>query len=213
MRSQPRKENAVKIDGINSMFCLTVLLVTAAIPAGAETSEQGLSQSRVQIVGHISFGERSLVDIALTTAGGRRYVYVQHSQDEGVSIVEVTNTSQPTLLASVFWPDGAELGQFTFLGDYAIGNGLPSGAGIARSRRGIVVWSLRHDPRPSDALGFRCVTRAIVDQKQIYVLNDAGLWIVEAPAGHTIAVSFMGSVCTTAIRRTLQSQSAREGEY
>ena len=203
----------MKAGAINSVLCLTVLLMTAAVPAGAETRGQELTQSGVQIVGHVSFGERRLVDLALTTAVGRRYLYVQHSQDEGVSIVEVTNASQPTLLARVFWPDGAELGQFTFLGDYAIGNGLPSGGGIAQNRRGIVVSSLPRDSSPGTALGFTCVTRAVVDQQHIYVLNDTGLWIAEAPTGHTIAVSFTRDVCTAVIGSGLHSRSTKEGGY
>jgi hypothetical protein len=139
--------------------------------------------------------------MALTTAGGRRYLYVQHSKDEGVSIVEVTNPSQPTLLATVFWPDGAELGQFTFLGDYAIGKVLPPGGGTAENRRAIVVWSLPHDSSPGAGLGFTFVTRAVVDQRHIYVLNDAGLWIVEASTGDRAAVSFTTGICTRASRK------------
>ena len=115
----------------------------------------------------------------------------------GVSIVEVTNPSQPKLLAKVFWPDGAQLGQLTFLGDYAIGNVLPSSDGTAAGK-GIVVWSLLHDSSPSPVLGFMCVTRAVVDQSYVYVLNDAGLWIVAAPKGETDTVSLTRGFCATA---------------
>lgn len=47
-------------------------------------------------------------------------------------------------------------------------------------------------------LGFTCVTRAVVDQGYIYVLNNAGLWIVEAPTGETGTVSLTRGFCLTA---------------
>lgn len=115
----------MKTDDVNGTRFLTLLLITAAVAVGAEAQGRQRSPADAQIVGHVSFGETTLADMALTTAGGRRYLYVQHSKDEDLSIVEVTNPSQPKLLATVFWPDGAQLGQLTFLGDYAIGYVMP----------------------------------------------------------------------------------------
>jgi len=53
----------MKAGGIGTL-CLTVFLVTAATPARAETKGERLSPSEVQIVGHVSFGERALADMA-----------------------------------------------------------------------------------------------------------------------------------------------------
>jgi hypothetical protein len=42
--------------------------------------------------------------MALTTASGRRDLDVLHSKDRGVSILDVTDTSQPAVLEATFWP-------------------------------------------------------------------------------------------------------------
>jgi hypothetical protein len=44
------------------------------------------------------------LDMALTTASGRRDLDVLHSKDRGVSILDVTDTSQPAVLEATFWP-------------------------------------------------------------------------------------------------------------
>jgi hypothetical protein len=45
--------------------------------------------------------------MALTTGSGRRYLYVLHSKDRGVSILDVADPSQPAVLETTFWPEGA----------------------------------------------------------------------------------------------------------
>jgi hypothetical protein len=104
---------------------MTVFLIVLAISAPVAARVKKHNRTGAQVVGHIQFKDKALVDMALTTGSGRLYLYLQHSKDEGVSILDVTDPSQPTVLETTFWPEGENLGQFTFLGDYAVGEVLP----------------------------------------------------------------------------------------
>ena len=41
------------------------------------------------------------------TGSGRRYLYVLHSKVRRISILDVTDPSQPAVLETRFWPEGA----------------------------------------------------------------------------------------------------------
>jgi len=149
---------------------LILIGVAVAVPAQVTAANRKQDGAGARIVSHFSFDGKAPVDMALTTGADRYYLYVQHANDEGVSIVDVTNSSQPKLLCTTFWPEGAEVGGLTFLGDYAIGEVLPIDGPVATDAGGARFVK-----------GFMRVKRAILDQGMVYVLTDTDVWILKAP--------------------------------
>jgi hypothetical protein len=156
---------------IDWLIALILIGVAVAVPAQMTAANRKQDGADARVVGHFSFDGKALVDMALTTGADRHYLYVQHANDEGVSIVDVTNFSQPKLLCTTFWPEGAEVGGLTFLGDYAIGEVLPIGGGPVATDAGGARF----------VKGFMRVKRAILDQGMVYVLTDTDVWILKAP--------------------------------
>jgi len=154
--------------GVIQLMALLLIAVAVAMPATSWSKKHDEADAR--LVGHLRFESKILVDMVLTTGGGRRYLYVLHSQDEGVSIIDVTSPSQPKLLGTTFWPEGAELGGLTFMGDYAVGDDTSVSRAHSRLSEAKVVTSLAH------------VKRAIFNEGLVYVLTDTEVWIVGVPS-------------------------------
>jgi hypothetical protein len=73
--------------------------------------------------------------------------------------------------------------QFTFLGDYAVGEVLSSGCDPRPTDGRVVLHRSRLDD-PWAWLGFTCVKRAMdVEGGLVYVLSDTGLGIVGTSSG------------------------------
>src|SRR5260370_30450356 len=75
-------------------------------PQSRLTFACGASEQNIPRASH-SIAAAALLDMALTTGSGRRYLYVLHSKDRGVSILDVADPSQPAVLETTFWPEGA----------------------------------------------------------------------------------------------------------
>ena len=75
-------------------------------PQSRLTFACGASDQNIHRASH-SVAAAALLDMALTTGSGRRYLCVLHWKDRGVSIFDVTDPSQPAVLETTFWPEGA----------------------------------------------------------------------------------------------------------
>ena len=81
-------------------------------------------------------------------------------------------------LDTINWPGDVQLGQLNFLDDVAAGAALPQ-VGDSRAGREFVVWDLSHPTEPKAVQRFTGVKRAIIDHDGfVYVLSDAGLWVL-----------------------------------
>ena len=115
--------------------------------------------------------------MALTTAADRRYLYVQHSNDEGITLFDVTNPTRPKLLGTTFWLEGEKVGDLTLLGDYAVGTMLPVDDGSPETD--LALRARLFIGAPSQTR-FKHLKRAIFDEGFVYVLTDTGVWIIAA---------------------------------
>ena len=107
-----------------SRLGLAALLTTALLlPLGNASAKDRKvkSENEAHIVAHISFSELSAVDMAMhTKADDKYYLYVQHSKDEGVSIVDISKPAQAKTLGVISWPDPALSSRMFVTGDMAI---------------------------------------------------------------------------------------------
>ena len=78
---------------------LTIALVVTVSSASAKSHEPNGSVAASQVVAHISFAGLSAVDMAmLKKVNDKYYLYVQHSKDQGISVVDVSNPAQPEVV-------------------------------------------------------------------------------------------------------------------
>jgi hypothetical protein len=112
------------------------------------------------------------------------YLYVQHSKDQGISIIDVSKPAQAKTIGDIPWPDPAVSSRMNLTGDLAIvaeSEVLPMRG--SASTDDLVLWDLSNPTAPRVVQKFSGVVKWLQDERNfIYVLNGEGLWIVSKPA-------------------------------
>ncbi len=138
-----------------------------------------------QVVAHISFSGLSAVDMAMQRkVNDKYYLYVEHSRDQGISIIDISKPTQPKAVGVIPWPDPALSGRMSLTGGVAIiseSEVLPMRG--STSTDDLVLWDLSNPAAPRVVQKFLGVVKWLQDERNfIYVLNGDGLWVVSEPA-------------------------------
>jgi len=177
-----RGSRSVKFNSAASALLTIVLLVS--VGASAKDHKLKGSDNQAQVVAHISFVGLSVVDMAMQRkANDKYYIYVQHSKDQGISIIDISKPAQPKAVGVIPWPDPALSSRMNVTGDLAII--AESGVLSMRttSNDDLVLWDLSNPAAPRVVQKFSGVVKWLQDERNfIYVLNGDGLWVVSKPA-------------------------------
>src|SRR5579872_1975958 len=182
--------NKIRISKSVELSASTVALLAIALVvtvSGASAKEHKLKGTGAgsQVVAHISFSGLSDVDMTMQKkVNDKYYLYVQHSKDQGISIIDVTNPAQPKAAGVIPWPDPAVSSRMNPAGDLAIiseSEVLPIRS--IRSNDDLVLLDLSNPTAPQVVQKFSGVVKWLQDERNfIYVLNGEGLWVVSKPA-------------------------------
>jgi hypothetical protein len=172
----------VKFNSAASAVLTTVLLVSGG--ASAKDHKVKTSDNQADVVAHISFPGLSAVDMAMQKkVNDKYYLYVQHSKDQGISIIDISKPAQPKVVGVIPWPDPAVSSRMNVTGDLAII--AETGALPMRGRTSnddLVLWDLSNPAAPRVVQKFSGVVKWLQDERNfIYVLNGDGLWVVSKP--------------------------------
>src|SRR6201987_2211632 len=177
------KNSLVKFNSAALAVLTTVFLVSGG--ASAKNHKIKTSDNQADVVAHISFPGQSPVDMAMQKkVNDKYYLYVQHSKDEGISIIDVSRPAQPKTVGVIPWPDPAVSSRMDVTGDLAIiaGTGDRPMRG-STSNEDLVLWDLSNPAVPRVVQKFPGVVKWLQDERNfIYVLNGDGLWVVSNPA-------------------------------
>jgi hypothetical protein len=168
-----------------SSSTLAILTIALVVVSSASAKEHKPKQSGVesQVVAHISFSGLAAVDMAMQKkANDKYYLYVQHSKDQGISIVDISKPTQPKAMGVIPWPDPTMSSRMNLTGDLAIiaeSDALPT---RKPSNDDLVLWDLSNPAAPRVVQKFAGVVKWLQDEGNfIYVLNGEGLWVVSKP--------------------------------
>src|ERR1700682_1523511 len=169
----------------STLALLTIVLVVTVSSALAKEHKPKGSCAGSQVVAHISFSGLSVVDMAMQRkVNDKYYLYVQHSQDQGISIIDVSKPAQPKSVAMIPWPDRAVSSRMNVTGDLAViaeSEAFPSTHSSITSDD-LVLWDLSNPATPRVVQKFSGVVKWLQDERNfIYVLNGDGLWVVSEP--------------------------------
>ena len=169
----------------SKLAILTIALVVTVSSASGKDHKPKGSVAASQVVAHISFSGLSAVDMAMQKkVNDKYYLYVQHSKDQGISIIDISNPAQPKAIGIIPWPDPAVSSRTNLTGDLAIvaeSQVLPTHSGTANDD--LVLWDLSNPTAPRVVQKFSGVVKWLQDERNfIYVLNGDGLWVVSQPA-------------------------------
>jgi hypothetical protein len=178
-----RRSGLVKFNTAALALLTTVLVVSGG--ASAKDHKLKGSDNQAQVVAHISFAGLSAVDMAMQKkVNDKYYLYVQHSKDQGISIIDISKPAQPKAVGMIPWPDPALSGRMNVTGDLAIiaESGVLPMRSMA-SNDDLVLWDLSNPAAPRVVQKFSGVVKWLQDERNfIYVLNGDGLWVVSMPA-------------------------------
>ena len=183
--------NKISSSLVSNSITLALLAVVLVIStaASAKDHKPKAINNQARVVAHIEFTGLSPVDMAMQRKlNDKYYLYVQHSKDQGISIIDITKPAQPKTVGVTPWPDPAQSSTMNVTGDLAIiaENGIP----VMRSNNStddLVLWDLSNPASPRVVQKFSGVVKWLQDERDfIYVLNGEGLWIVSKPPEHKI---------------------------
>jgi hypothetical protein len=168
-----------------TLALFTVALVVMVSNVSAKEHKTKGSGTGSQVVAHISFSGLSAVDMAMQRkVNDKYYLYVEHSKDQGISIIDISKPTQPKEVGVIPWPDPALAGRMSLTGTVAIvsqSEVLPTHSII--STDDLVLWDLSNPAAPRVVQEFSGVVKWLQDERNfIYVLNGDGLWVVSEPA-------------------------------
>ena len=160
----------------------TVMLVSGG--ASAKDHKAKRSDNQARVVAHISFTGLSAIDMTMQNKGNDKvYLYVQHSQFQGISIIDISKPAEPKALGVVPWPDPAMSSRMNVTGDLAIIAETGDLAMRSTSNDDLVLWDLSNPAAPQVVQKFSGIVKWLQDGRNfIYVLNGDGLWVVSRPA-------------------------------
>ena len=114
-----RRSRFVKFNSTALAVLTTLLVVSGA--ASAKDHKVKTSDNQAHVVAHLSFSGLSAVDMAMQKkVNDKYYLYVQHSKDQGISIIDISKPAQPKAVGVIPWPDPAVSSRVNLTGDLAI---------------------------------------------------------------------------------------------
>lgn len=164
-----------------ALALLTTVLLASDGASAKERKTKG-SDNQAHVVAHISFEGLSAVDMAMQKkVNDKYYLYVQHSKDQGISIIDISKPDRPKAVGVVSWPDPSASSRMNVTGDLAI---IAETDVQRRSSTNddLVLWDLSNPAVPRVVQKFEGVVKWLQDERDfIYVLNAEGLWVVSKP--------------------------------
>jgi hypothetical protein len=179
-----------KINGRNaigfspdSLALITGSIFVAVNSAIAKEHKPNLSANESQVVAHVSLKGQTAIDMALQRqVNNKLYLYVQHSKDEGISVIDVTQPKKPKVLGIVSWPNPTVASQMNMTGSLGIITERAAAPNHDKTLPDLVMWDLSNPVSPRAVQQFSGVVRWFEDERDfIYVLNGDGLWVISTP--------------------------------
>lgn len=165
------------------VLAISVAILLAASSASAKEHKEKVSENSPHVVAHLAFDGAPAVGMALQRrADDTYYLYVEHSRERGVSIVDVGKPEQPKIIAVKPWPDPAMANRMSLTGDLAMIDETEVTAPGSSSSNELVLWDVSNPVAPREVQKFTGVVKWLEDERNfIYVLNGDGLWVISEP--------------------------------
>jgi hypothetical protein len=112
------ESKVVKVGSV--FFAVLAALLLSSGDASAKEHKAKEGKNKNYVVAHIPFTGLSELDMSMQRKpNGSYYLYIQHSQEQGVSIIDISKPVHPKSLGVIPWPD-QEGGTVNLMGDFAI---------------------------------------------------------------------------------------------
>jgi len=168
-------------------FSVAALLGAVAFPAAAQVKNQKKKsaakdpQDSIEVVGHIPATGGPITRFLTTQHYSSYYLYAEHETGQAVTMIDVTKSSQPRLLADVAAAlPGASDRLAVVAGTAALVTNAPA-APAPLPNQTIRIMDFSDPQHPKVTREFSGVTATTRDDRRglIFVANSEGIWILQ----------------------------------
>jgi hypothetical protein len=138
-------------------------------------------QDAIEVVGHLPLTDGPVRRFLATQHYSSFYLYAEHDAGKGVTLIDVTKVTQPSVLASVAYPSSGESGSlFAVTGTAALITGESGAPAPAAAPQTIRLMDFSDPQHPKVAREFAGVTAISRDERRglIFLANLEGIWIL-----------------------------------
>lgn len=166
-----------------SLFALIAGLVIVAPLANAKKKPKASPpdpKDAIEVVGHIPPTDGPVTRFLTTQHYSRYYLYAEHGAGKNVTLIDVTKTNQPLVLANVPYASGSGSESLTVVaGTAALVGSEPAAPAAAPAPQTIRIMDFSVPQSPKIAREFTGVTATSTDDRGlIFVANADGIWIL-----------------------------------
>ena len=165
-------------------LALVACLAAMAPAASAAHRTDTPSEQPATVLAHVPLAGSTTIQMDLQENGGRQYLYIGANSSQGVTVVDVTNPSRPSVNRRFAWPNHASTGRLQLVSaGLALAEGPAGGSAPATSLplpTTVNVLDMSDPANPPAVLTFAGVTSTLNDEAHnvVYITNSEGLWIV-----------------------------------
>jgi hypothetical protein len=139
-------------------------------------------QDSIEVVGHIPLTDGPVKRFLATQHYSSYYLYAEHEAGGNVTLIDVTKTNQPAVLADVAYAPNNGSGSLSVVaGTVALVSSEPATSTSAAPPQTIRIMDFSDPRNPKVAREFTGVTAMSRDDRRglIFVANAEGIWILQ----------------------------------
>jgi hypothetical protein len=139
-------------------------------------------KDEIEVVGHIPLTDGSVKRFIATQHYSSYYLYAEHEVGGKVTLIDITKTSKPAVLANVAYPGASDASSLTVVaGTAALVSSEPAIATAPQPPQTIQIMDFSDPQNPKVAREFTGVTAMSRDDRRglVFIANADGIWILQ----------------------------------
>jgi hypothetical protein len=166
-----------------SLFVLFAGLILAPFASAKDKKPKTSLQDpkdAIEVIGHIPLTDGPVTRFFTTQHYSSYYLYAEHGTGKNVTLIDVTKTNQPLVLANVPYASGSGSESLTLVaGTAALTTSEPIASTVGSAPQTIRIMDFSAPQNPKIAREFTGVTATSTDDRGlIFVANADGIWIL-----------------------------------
>jgi hypothetical protein len=169
------------------LFSVAVLLAASttfapSLGAKDKKAEAPGAKDAIEVVGHIPQTGGPVRRFVATQHYSSYYLYAEHEAGGNITLIDVTKTSQPAVLADVAYAPNGGAGSLTVVaGTAALVSSEPASSTAAQQPQTFRIMDFSDPKNPKVAREFTGVTAMSRDNQRglMFVANADGIWILQ----------------------------------
>jgi hypothetical protein len=167
---------------LSSTVLLAGLILAPGASAKDKKSKASNPKDEIEVVGHIPLTGGPVKRFVSTQHYSSYYLYAEHENGGNLTLIDITKTSEPVVLAEVASaPNGASSNLTAVAGTAALVSSEPTASSTPQVPQTIRIMDLSDARNPKVAREFTGVTAISRDdpRRLIFVANADGIWILK----------------------------------